>query len=83
MRCASSRFQPAPRRPIEWIRAQSQSSALFEQRRSCRDVMQLLSQALGLDEMDYRFFENLAREEIIVPGITSRANTASRTIGVA
>ena len=56
---------------------------LFEQRRSCRDVMQLLSQALGLNEMDYRFFENLARAEIIVPSITSRANTASRTIGVA
>lgn len=52
---------------------------LFEQRRSCRDVIELLSEAAGLDAMDDRFFEDLARAGIIVPSITSRANTDSRT----
>ena len=45
---------------------------LFEQRRSCRDVMALVSDAAGVDALDDRFFEDLARAGIIIPSVTSR-----------
>lgn len=46
---------------------------LFEHRRSCRDAMKLLSDALGVDQVDGRFFEDLARAGIIVSSLGSPA----------
>jgi len=50
---------------------------LFDQRLSCRDAMKLVSDAWGVDRIDGRFFEDLAQAGIIVPSLTSRANTCA------
>jgi hypothetical protein len=49
---------------------------LFDRRRSCRDAMRLLSDALG-DHIDARFLEDLARAGIIVPSHTPNATTGA------
>jgi radical SAM superfamily enzyme YgiQ (UPF0313 family) len=46
---------------------------LFEQRRTGRDALRLLSEALGVDQFDDRFLEDLARAGIIVPSVEARA----------
>lgn len=51
---------------------------LFERPRSCREVMTLLSGALGVDNVDGRFFEDIARAGVIVPGLASRSNAGAR-----
>jgi hypothetical protein len=47
---------------------------LFEHRRTCREAMTLLSDALGVDRIDGHFLEEIAQAGIIVPSIGSSTN---------
>jgi len=46
---------------------------LFQQRRSCHDAKRLLADALGVDQFDGGFLEDIARAGIIVPSPESPA----------
>jgi radical SAM superfamily enzyme YgiQ (UPF0313 family) len=50
---------------------------LFERRRTCREVMTLLSDAVGVDRIYGDLLEEIAQAGIIVPSTRSRANTSA------
>ena len=49
---------------------------MFEQRRTCREVMTLLSDAVGVNRVYGDLLEEIAQAGIIVPSTRSRANTS-------